>query len=114
MLSLFPDLLFLAPFSALALRVALAALLALTAWRHVSEPQNLARAWAILEIAAAVAIFVGAWTQAAALAAAVWLFASLFVKEMRAFPKSTAVLAIIIALSLVVTGPGPFSFDLPL
>ncbi len=114
MLSLFPEILFLAPFAALILRVALALLLALTAWAHVSRPETLARAWALIEMAAAVALLLGAWTQAAALAAAVWLFASLFVREMRIFPKSTVILALIIALSLVLTGPGPFSFDLPL
>jgi uncharacterized membrane protein YphA (DoxX/SURF4 family) len=114
MLSLFPEVLFLAPFAALLLRVALAVFLALTAWAHMSRPEILARAWALVEIAAALALFVGAWTQAAALIASVWLFASLFVPQMRAFPSSTVLLAIVIALSLVVTGPGPYSLDLPL
>lgn len=114
MLSLFPELLFLAPFSALALRLALSVLLALTAWAHSSRPGGLAKAWAFFEIVVATALFSGAWTQAGALVAVVWLFASLFVREMRTFPQSTIILALVVALSLVVTGPGAFSIDLPL
>lgn len=114
MLSIFPELLFLSTFSALALRLSLVAILGLTAWQHVSRRELLVRGWALLEIAAAAALLAGAWTQPVALIAAVWLFASLFVKEMRLFQKSTIALAIVMALSLVVTGPGAFAFDLPL
>lgn len=114
MLSLFPELLFLAPFSALVLRLSLTVLLGLTAWAHVSRPSMLMRAWALGEVVLAAALLVGAWTQPAALIAAVWLFASIFVRDMRLFSKSTVILAIIICLSLAVTGPGAFAFDLPL
>lgn len=114
MLVTFPELLFLAPLSAMLLRASLALLLACTAWVHASQPGMLARAWAAVEIIAAVALAAGAYTQPTALAAAVWLFAGLFVSEMRVFPKSTLVLAIVVALSLVGTGAGAFAFDLPL
>lgn len=114
MLSLFPELLFLAPFSALLLRLALAAICALSAWAHLGRSQNSARAWGVLEMALAAALIAGAWTQAVALIAIVWLLASLYVRDIRMFPKSTVVLALIIALSLLVTGPGAFAFDLPL
>lgn len=114
MLSIFPEVLFLAPFAALALRLSLAAVLLFTAWAHVSHPDTLPRVLALVEAAAAVALLVGAWTQPVALFAAAWLFASMFFHDMRLFPKSTIALALIIALSLVVTGPGTFALDLPL
>lgn len=114
MLSLFPELLFLAPFSALALRLSIAVLLSLTAWGHVSRPRMLMRAWALGEVVLAAALLVGAWTQPAALIAAVWLFSSIFVRDMRLFSRSTIILAIVVCLSLAVTGPGAFAFDLPL
>lgn len=114
MLSIFPEILFLAPFAALVLRLSLAVMLTLVAWAHVSRPETLPRIWAVIEIATAAALVVGAWTQVAALLAVPWLFASLFLRSMRVFPKSTVVLALVIALSLVVTGPGAFALDLPL
>ncbi len=114
MLSIFPEILFLAPFAALALRLSLAATLLFTAWAHVSRPETLPRIWALIEAATAVSLMVGAWTQPVALFAAAWLFASMFFHDMRIFPKSSVALALIIALSLVVTGPGAFALDLPL
>ncbi|TSC63196.1 MAG: hypothetical protein Athens041674_303 [Parcubacteria group bacterium Athens0416_74] len=114
MLSIFPEILFLAPFAALALRLSLTVVLLITAWAHVSRPETLPRVWALAEAAAAVSLLVGAWTQPVALFAAAWLFASMFFHGMRIFPKSTIALALIIALSLVVTGPGAFALDLPL
>jgi hypothetical protein len=114
MLVTFPEILFLAPFSALALRVVLAVLLGLAAWAHAERPQALPRAWALLEAGATIALIGGAWTQPVALVVAVWLFASLFVRDMRIFPQSTVLLALVMALSLVVTGAGALAFDLPL
>lgn len=114
MLSVFPELLFLAPFSALALRLSLAVILALTAWAHASRPAILPRVWAVGEVAAAAALVAGAWTQPVALLVAMWLIAGLYVRDMRMFPKSTVILALIMCLSLVVSGPGAFAFDLPL
>lgn len=114
MLSLFPELLFLAPFSALILRIGLAVILVLSAWAHLGRPQNAARVLGIVEAGIALGLAVGAWTQAASLIAIVWLLTSLYVRDMRVFPKSTVVLALVVAISLLVTGPGAFAFDLPL
>lgn len=115
MLSLFPDILFLAPLSIVLFRVALALTLAYSAWRHFSsEADTGARIFGALEIAAAVAIGAGAWTQAAALGAAMILIAELGLPRMRAATLGTTLLALVMAISLVVTGPGLFAFDLPL
>lgn len=114
MLSLFPELLFLAPFSAFALRVTLAVVLSMSAWGRVSMKDAVSRTVAVVEIALAVALVVGAWTQAAALATAVWMLIMLFVPRMRIFPLSTVAIALVISLSIIVTGPGAFAFDFPL
>lgn len=114
MLSVFPELLFLSTFAPLAMRIALVAVLALTAWQQTSRPGLLAKGSAFIQVVAAAALIAGAWTQPTALAVAIWLAASVFVRDMRTFPRSTVALAVVMALSLVVTGPGAFSFDLPL
>ncbi|MEK7133792.1 MAG: hypothetical protein AAB804_01840 [Patescibacteria group bacterium] len=115
MLSFFPDILFLAPFSVFFFRVALAFTLAYSAWRHFSSDADTSkRTLGALEIAAAVAIGVGAWTQPAALGASMILIAELALPRLRAVAFGTALLALVMAISLVVTGPGALSFDLPL
>ncbi|HEY4526866.1 MAG TPA: hypothetical protein VJK53_03405 [Candidatus Paceibacterota bacterium] len=114
MLSLFPQILFLAPLSAFVIRIALAILFAGASWRHISEPSLTMRVFAIVEIAVAATLVAGAWTQAVALGAAVLLLAGLFVPSLRANPRSTALLALVMCLSLLVTGAGAIAFDLPL
>ena len=115
MLSLFPEILFLAPVSIFLFRVALALTLTYSAWRHFSsEADTGTRAFGALEIAAAVSIGAGAWTQAAALGAVMILAAELGLPRMRTLAMGTTLLAFVMAISLVVTGPGAFSLDLPL
>jgi len=114
MLSLFPEILFLSPFAATIIRIALAALLAYGAWSTVSSPDVRVRVRAIFEIAVAVLLFAGAWTQAAALFAVLLLALSLAVPQMRTLPRSSVLLALAMAISLVVTGPGAIALDLPL
>ncbi len=114
MLSLFPQILFLAPLSAFIIRIALAILFAGASWRHISEPALTMRVFAIIEIAVAAALVAGTWTQAIALVAAALILAGLFVPSLRTSPRSTALLALVMSLSLVVTGAGAIAFDLPL
>lgn len=114
MLSLFPELLFLAPLSATLLRAALAVTLAMSAWRRAATENNLERTIGLLEVGIAIALVAGAWTQAAAMLAAALLAYTLLSPRYRTMPKSTAALALAISVSLLVTGPGAFSFDLPL
>jgi hypothetical protein len=114
MLSLFPQILFLAPFSALLIRLTIAVILVLCAWAHISRPQTSARIIGVLEIAAAGALFVGAWTQAVALVVAISIVIGFFFPQIRVFPRSTMYLVIVLCISVLVTGAGAFALDLPL
>ncbi len=114
MLSLFPQLLFLSPFAALAIRLALAAFLVLAAWQHMAHRDSLTRTLSVVEVAVAISLLVGAWTQIAALIGLVVVAAGLFVPKMRHYPMTTAILMCVMLATLVVTGPGAFAFDLPL
>jgi uncharacterized membrane protein YphA (DoxX/SURF4 family) len=115
MLSVFPEILFLAPFAALALRLALAILFALGAWQHFSAQDISIRVFSALEFGIAAALFAGAWTQPVALVGlAVALVGLVFVPRIRAYPLSTMLLACVMLASLVVMGAGAFAFDLPL
>lgn len=71
----------------------------------------------ILSVIAAF-LFIGAWTQVAAIIAAVVMLKHLvFFKHyshLLPFQKSTYILLLCISLSLVVTGAGAFALDLPL
>lgn len=114
MLSLFPQILFLAPFSAFLIRVALALLLAYAAWKHSSSDEVPLRLVGILEIAAAGTLLAGAWVQGVALAAFVGTAIGFVFPRLRIYPVSTTLLSLVMLLSLVVTGAGVFAFDLPL
>ena len=114
MLSLFPQILFLSPFAALAIRLAIAIYLALSAWQHMAHRDTLTRTLSVVEVAVAVALLVGAWTQIAALIGFVVVAAGLAYPKMRHYPMTTVILMCVMLASLVVTGPGAFAFDLPL
>jgi uncharacterized membrane protein YphA (DoxX/SURF4 family) len=129
MLSLFPSLLFLAPLSALAIRVALAILFALAAYTRARNASSIfLYVLAALEFAAALSFALGYRAQAGAVLGAVLVGAWFVVPSyddcsartarglpsLRAYPKSTALLMFILCLSILVTGPGAFAFDLPL
>ncbi len=114
MLSLFPELLFLAPFSAFLIRISLSILLVYEGWRHISKPDMRSRIGGMCEIGVAIVLAAGIWTQLFALGLAFALVLSFFIRPYRTYPISTMLLAVVMALSLAVTGAGPFSFDLPL
>jgi uncharacterized membrane protein YphA (DoxX/SURF4 family) len=63
-------------------------------------------------------LLVGAYTQVAALVAALGsiklLVLARWYPELRLFPQSTYVLLLVIALALVAMGAGAYGFDLPL
>lgn len=109
-----PDLLFLTIFAHAFIRVVLAGMFTYDAWANVSKSGGAVRTLAIIQIAVAAALFVGAWTQAAAIAASVLLLISLTFPQFRVWPRSTIALMLVMALSLIVTGPGAFAFDYPL
>jgi hypothetical protein len=114
MLSLLPEVLFLGAFAATLIRISLAVMFAYNAWINVSKEDAAVRTFAIIEIATAAALFIGAWTQAFALAAVLIGVIALVLPQFRVWPRSTVALMIIMALTLVVTGAGAFAFDLPL
>jgi hypothetical protein len=114
MLSLFPELLFLAPLAAFVIRVVSGLMFARIAYRHVFTPTTGMRILGIIEGVVAVLLIAGAYTQPAALIAALIITTTLFLPTYRTLPRSTLVLLFVMTLSLVVTGAGPFAFDLPL
>ncbi len=114
MLSIFPQILFLAPFSALLIRLALFSLLSYTAWNHLAMRGTLPLTWGVAEAIAAILLLAGAWTQVIAILVFLGVFCGFFVPWMRLYPKSTMLLAMVMCASLLVTGAGAVAFDLPL
>lgn len=114
MLSVFPDILFLAPFSALLIRIALALVLVFAGRKHLSGAGTTLRVLAAVEVATAISVGAGAWTQIGALAG---MFITLFWfvrPATRPVSFIAALLSLVLCVSLLLTGAGPFAFDLPL
>ena len=114
MLSVFPSLLFLAPFSAFFIRVALALVFVHAGKNHIARAENSLRLLAIAEFLLAAALAAGAWTQIAVLAGAGVILFWLARPDFRPTARGTALLALVMCLSLLVTGSGAIAFDLPL
>jgi uncharacterized membrane protein YphA (DoxX/SURF4 family) len=112
MLSLFPQLLFLSFFAPTLIRIAVGVSLMYLAWYRIADSSLMHRALALLEIVLAAALLIGLWTQVAALIATLLLLVLL--SRSQRLPHSTLILLAIMAVTLVVTGPGAFAFDLPL
>jgi len=132
MLSLFPQLLFLAPFSATLLRIVAGSIFLIVAWMHFSRREELGKedfiiighgAWipifaALVEFLVGGMLILGVYAQAVALIGAL-LALKHFVWQRRypqffPLPRSTSALLFAVCLGLVVTGAGAFAFDLPL
>ena len=132
MLSLLPDIFFLSHLSPTLLRIAAGLVLLSLAWTHYERREELSRvdflvvgrgAWipmfaSLVELAIGIGLIVGIYTQAfailgalAALKAYVWKrrYSALF-----PISRTASALLFVICLSLLVTGPGAFAFDLPL
>lgn len=114
MLSLFPEILFLAPLSAFLLRIALACVLGYAAWKHFPHEDSLIRIFSVLEIAIAAILIAGIWTQGAALASLATITIHFAIPRLRTVSLGTALLSLVISLSLIVTGAGALAIDLPL
>lgn len=114
MLSIFPSILFLAPISALLIRIAVTVVLAIGAWKHFADARIVYRSLAILEIITAVAIAAGASTQIAAIVAVLIIAAWLYSPSLLPFAKEAALLSLVLCISLILTGAGAFAIDLPL
>ncbi len=114
MLSLFPEILFLAPFSAFLIRLSVAVLFGYAASKHFAEPDMTMRALAAIEGVCAAMLFLGLYAQGAALLGILLFFVHAFNPRFRTFPTSTGALLLVLCISLLVTGAGPLAFDLPL
>ncbi|OGG72877.1 hypothetical protein A3A38_01545 [Candidatus Kaiserbacteria bacterium RIFCSPLOWO2_01_FULL_53_17] len=114
MLSLFPELLFLAPFAAFLIRIALAAVFGYSAATRIRSDRTLLKVFGAVDGVIAVMLLAGIYTQLAAIVGALCAVYWLIKSDVSPLPKSTVALALIMCLSLVVMGAGPFAFDLPL
>ena len=115
MLSLFPQLFFLAPFSASLIRLAVAAVFMYTAWVHWNRQDlRLARGKSIVEGLCAIALVLGYYVQAAAIVSLVISIMWVASPIRRPLPFSAILLTMVMCLSLLVTGAGLLAFDLPL
>ena len=114
MLSLFPQLLFLAPFAVFFIRIAAGFSLGYMAWKHWTVLENRVRVLSIIEGILGLLLLVGAYTQAVALIGFLILLASIFIKKYHVLPRSTLLLLALLSFSLILMGAGPFAFDLPL
>ena len=113
-LSIFPEILFLAPFSALFIRVALGMVFAYAAWKHFERSDVTVRAFAFPEGILSIALIVGAWVQLDALISLFIICMWFFFPKLRVVALGTALLSILLSATLLVTGAGPVAFDLPL
>ncbi|MBI5456250.1 hypothetical protein HY969_00755 [Candidatus Kaiserbacteria bacterium] len=114
MLSFFPELLFLSPFAALLIRVSLSIVFAYSAWSRLKSAGSLLKLFGAVDAVLALLFLAGAFTQLAAIVGIICTVAWLAMPSMRPVPTSTAALALVMALSLLVMGAGPFAYDLPL
>ncbi|MEK7107233.1 MAG: hypothetical protein AAB899_03550 [Patescibacteria group bacterium] len=114
MLSIFPDILFLAPFSAFLIRVALALVFVFAINKHWPRAETSFKALAAIELAAAISIGAGALAQVGALAGGLVIIYWLARPEVRPISFIATLLSLVLCVSLLLTGAGPFAFDLPL
>lgn len=114
MLSLFPELLFLSPFAAFLIRIALAAVFGYGAFSRVRSGALLLKIFGAVDALLAAAFLIGFSTQLAAILGTICTVAWLMKPDWSPYPKSTAALALVMCISLLVLGAGPFAFDLPL
>lgn len=132
MLSLFPQILFLAPFAATLLRITAGLVFLYLAYFHIGNRRAAAHElsaliggasviiyiYALIELALAAALLLGAYTQLAALVGFVISIKVLLIRkslrELKPFSQVSYALLAVICLSVVVTGAGIFAFDLPL
>ena len=132
MLSLFPQILFLAPMGTTLLRVAAGVTLLAAAWMHYDQRKELGTekfivigsgTWipllaSFVELVVGAALVLGTYTQVAAIVGAL-LSLKQFVWS-RAYPnffplsRTASALLFVICLSLIVSGAGALAFDLPL
>jgi uncharacterized membrane protein YphA (DoxX/SURF4 family) len=118
MLSLFPSLLSFGVIAPFLLRVVLAIVVLHFAYVHVQKKHRTAIIFGIIQGISGLLLVLGLFTQVAALVLVI-IFGLLMVKQIinKAFLSDGVnyyLLLFIIALSLMLSGPGAFAFDYPL
>ena len=96
------------------IRLALTAVFAYSAYVRIPHAQTLLKLFGIIDGVIAIALLVGFYTQLAALIGTICTAAWLIKSDWNPYPKSTTALALVMCLSILVLGAGPFAFDLPL
>jgi uncharacterized membrane protein YphA (DoxX/SURF4 family) len=118
MLSLFPSLLSLGLIGPFLLRIVLAIVVLHFAYVHIEKRQRIPVIFGSIQAVAGLLLAIGLFTQVAALILVI-MFGLLMVKQIvnKAFLSDGVnyyLLLFVIALSLILTGPGAFAFDYPL
>ena len=132
MLSLFPQILFLTPFSATLLRITAGLVFFYLAYVHYGNRKAVAQeisyfvggasivcaVYILIELLVAFGLFLGIYAQLAALVGLILALKILIVRkslrEVKPLSELSYVLLAVICLSVLVTGAGIFAFDLPL
>lgn len=132
MLSVFPQILFLAPLSATILRIAAGFVFLYLAYVHFGKRTRAADEiapivggarvilviYSLIELVVGICLIIGLWTQAAALIGfligAKMLIIRKALKDLKPISELSYFLLAVICLSLLFTGAGAFAFDLPL
>jgi uncharacterized membrane protein YphA (DoxX/SURF4 family) len=113
-LSFFPSLLSYQLFAPFALRLVLGIILILWAYKKFGNQ----KVYAIVEGTVGILLIIGLYTQLAVLIVSIGLITLIIKKiKVKAFLTDGVnyyLILLVIALSLLVTGPGRFAFDLPL
>ncbi len=98
MLSLFPQLLFLSPFAAFLIRLALACVFAYSAYHRIPHGTTLLKVFGVIDALIAIALLIGFSTQLAALVGFICSVAWLAKPEWNPYPKSTTALVAVMCL----------------
>src|SRR5665213_496805 len=115
LLSLLPQLFFLAPLAYVLIRGALAALLFVAIkMQWPSQAELWTRVLIGVEGVTGLALVLGASTQVAAIIALLIFIYWIVRPTTRPYPLSTVLLAIVLAITIIVSGAGLFAIDLPL
>ena len=114
MLSFFPELLFLSPFAAFLIRVTLSVVFVYSAYSRLKHERPLLKTYGAIDAVLAILFLGGAYTQLTAIVGIICTVSWLASSTIRPVPMSTAALALVMSLTLLITGAGPFAYDLPL
>ncbi len=111
--SVFPEIFFLSAFAALFIRVAVGLVLVYCAWDHFKDSASLPRVIGVVELISGALLIAGAWTQVAAIVGGIVLVLYMTQIVRRPIALGTTLLALVMCVTLLVTGAGPLAIDFP-